>query len=1504
MFSRIDNQLTAHSRARLAAFGVVVVLVSIVGYSAGIARAVAPPTIFSYQGRILDDVGVPIADATASMVFRIFDGPDTGTDTCLWSNSSASCASATAMTITLSDGLFSENLGDTSVSYAAINESVFADNATLYLAVTINGEALTPLRRITSQGLAVNSSLLDGLDTGASGGTSAYVPVTGSNGNLVITGNPQGSGVAQGSLYINPSAPDANETIFGAANNGSVMFRIDAEGDATVTGSLTVNGSAFTASTLTSFNCSDCINGDDLADTISLDSNTIFALASSNLTISGSGVGDLIFNPDSDTNFQITATASPTADMIAVTNASFASATDGVDALSISFSGSNESGTAINITPVYDGDGSDTFTVINLAALTATTSAGTDTVTGIAVGALTEAGAGAISSAAISIGAGWDNQLSATGFTIAGGGATGITPSSNVDALTITGTNITSNNLFALNPGNTSGTIIDAAYGSAVSQAGSLIGMNLDLHTNLTAANGADLSGVVVTTLGGTRAGSGTESYTGFSATSGGALTQNTLTGTIAWRGFSAVIPAITQTTGTVSADGVLVTFPASSAITTGGTSTGLRLVPPSTSGPSAGTLTGLSIGNLVSAGAGTENAISIGTGWDSQINATGFTVSGTGTTTITPSTDLDALTVTGTNVTTNNLLVLNAANVSGAIIDVGYGSATTQTGNLIGMNLDLSTNFTGANNANIIGASITTAGGTRTGSGTETYSGINIASGAALAQTTSSGILNWFGIVSTIPAITQTTGTVSAEAFRAVIPVSGAITTGGTMTGLNVVAPTTSGPAAGTLRGVNISALTSAGAGTENALVIGSGWDNQISGTGFTIEGTGITTITPSGNTNALNLSGTNITSGSLLSGDTRNTSGNILAVAYGGTTTQTGTLVGLSMNLNTNLTLGNNQSTTGISLNLAGGVMTGSGTETIIGHSVAGGNITQTTLSGSIAWRGFSATVPAVMQTTGTVTADGMRIALQPSGAITTGGTVNGLFILAPTTSGADAGTLTGINIGSLTSAGAGTENALSIGDGWDLAINVNAGQMTVSTAGVIGVGLDNTATTNGLCHSGSDVDAGTGTTRDIVACSAAPDDYAEWYDSDGSVRPGDVVALTDDTITYMASQSNPYTGQIIGTVQKTLPVLTKATAESGTRVFGIVSTSPIQVIGSDLKRQGSHPVPIALTGRVPLNVTNENGAIAPGDVLTASTTPGFAMKANEGDVVVAVALGALEAASGTIQSFVRFGAGTIVNESAAENTATLTTSQSMGSLNMGGNIYMNGHSLLSVASIEGLGGRWSINEDGVFSTQGVYQAEVETTQGTRGTVYSTMSPEVTLTLSGTATFSGGQAVINFIDVDPIFNSVISTVAPIRVIVTANGPVSGLYVSEKDNNGFTVQGGGDGLSFDWLVIAYRNGYEPKESLELEIPAPAEAVTEMEEDVAESAEEVVVDVAEEAVVEGESSQSEATETGENQTEATESEIAQTEAVDSEPEVTAEETAVVPEAAVQVTPTP
>ena len=63
--------------------------------------------------------------------------------------------------------------------------------------------------------------------------------------------------------------------------------------------------------------------------------------------------------------------------------------------------------------------------------------------------------------------------------------------------------------------------------------------------------------------------------------------------------------------------------------------------------------------------------------------------------------------------------------------------------------------------------------------------------------------------------------------------------------------------------------------------------------------------------------------------------------------------------------------------------------------------------------------------------------------------------------------------------------------------------------------------------------------------------------------------------------------------------------------TKVVGIVSTKPHLSMGSEYGSPTS--VELALAGRVPVKVTLENGPIEVGDLLTTSSTPGYAMKCN---------------------------------------------------------------------------------------------------------------------------------------------------------------------------------------------------------------------------------------------------------------------------------------------------
>jgi len=96
-------------------------------------------------------------------------------------------------------------------------------------------------------------------------------------------------------------------------------------------------------------------------------------------------------------------------------------------------------------------------------------------------------------------------------------------------------------------------------------------------------------------------------------------------------------------------------------------------------------------------------------------------------------------------------------------------------------------------------------------------------------------------------------------------------------------------------------------------------------------------------------------------------------------------------------------------------------------------------------------------------------------------------------------------------------------------------------------------------------------------------------------------------------------------------------KSSAPYSTLVSGIYSTKP----GVADRRQTSDKdlaeIPMALIGIVPTKVSAENGAVATGDPLVTSSTPGFAMKATDHDritgAVVGKALGPLASGRGLI-------------------------------------------------------------------------------------------------------------------------------------------------------------------------------------------------------------------------------------------------------------------------------
>ncbi|HSV42920.1 MAG TPA: hypothetical protein VLJ10_00030 [Candidatus Bathyarchaeia archaeon] len=111
----------------------------------------------------------------------------------------------------------------------------------------------------------------------------------------------------------------------------------------------------------------------------------------------------------------------------------------------------------------------------------------------------------------------------------------------------------------------------------------------------------------------------------------------------------------------------------------------------------------------------------------------------------------------------------------------------------------------------------------------------------------------------------------------------------------------------------------------------------------------------------------------------------------------------------------------------------------------------------------------------------------------------------------------------------------------------------------------------------------------------------DIAELFPAAEKVEPGDVLVISPDRDELLVKKSSrPYDQTVVG----------------------IVSSAPALVfegdqIISDFKSiETSQRPPVALSGRVPCKVTLENGPIQPGDLLTTSSMPGHAMKAERSD------------------------------------------------------------------------------------------------------------------------------------------------------------------------------------------------------------------------------------------------------------------------------------------------
>ncbi len=417
-------------------------------------------------------------------------------------------------------------------------------------------------------------------------------------------------------------------------------------------------------------------------------------------------------------------------------------------------------------------------------------------------------------------------------------------------------------------------------------------------------------------------------------------------------------------------------------------------------------------------------------------------------------------------------------AMTTGSIFAIGGGTyvhTVAGTGNLSSITLiDASTNTTG----NSVTSGLNVASTLNTsGAGTKDINALNVS--ATTLTGCATGACIWNGL----KVNTQATGAASTI----------------TQNGLNINA---AGIALGTLNAINISNITG-GAGTETAIRIGTGWDNQVSGNGWSVDGAGVLTVA-----------------------SCTGCGGPKATLSFKGTV-----------------------------LNMAA--------------------TTTTVVDADFVFTAVAAVSGAIGVTEIKMPAAGsIRSCVIQASAAVTGGSVSVHF----RKNAADLG--------------ANHYCTINTTDTLHDASSIAAGTETFAAGDTVGVAFHSDA-----AFAPATLEL---TVLWTIEFDAAGADLAEtYYTTDDSMTPGDVVSIDPMIFAGVKKAVKPYDNQVLG----------------------IISSAPGLLLGD-----GAGPargVPLALSGRVPVKVSTQNGVIEIGDYLTSSSIPGVAMKATKAGLVIGQAL-----------------------------------------------------------------------------------------------------------------------------------------------------------------------------------------------------------------------------------------------------------------------------------------
>ncbi|MCX6781608.1 MAG: hypothetical protein NTW66_00575 [Candidatus Magasanikbacteria bacterium] len=173
---KVVKKMTSHKAVILKLFGCFCLFTFISLGIVLVARSATPPSIITYQGKLL--VGGSSASTTENMYFVLYDAPTGGTP--LYT-ASGTLGATSSIAVTPFAGLFTVNLGDTGTN--SLDPDIYKNNSAVYLEVRVGSEILTPRKRISSAPYAFNAKYLDGVAPSTNTNT-AHIPVSDSSGNF------------------------------------------------------------------------------------------------------------------------------------------------------------------------------------------------------------------------------------------------------------------------------------------------------------------------------------------------------------------------------------------------------------------------------------------------------------------------------------------------------------------------------------------------------------------------------------------------------------------------------------------------------------------------------------------------------------------------------------------------------------------------------------------------------------------------------------------------------------------------------------------------------------------------------------------------------------------------------------------------------------------------------------------------------------------------------------------------------------------------------------------------------------------------------------------------------------------------------------------------------------------------------------------------------------------------------------------------------------------------